>query len=109
MRAKKSFGIIILGQRWRVKFWGHVQYARHIARDSVAQCHIDDREIHFNMPVITLQTVMHELAHAYVKEMSFVELQLDADQWEEFFCELISKHSQAIVDQAKEIYSKVGA
>lgn len=54
---------------------------------------------------LTIQTVIHELIHAYTEELAFNELDLDSDQVEEFYAELFARHGQHILAQADIIFS----
>jgi len=52
-------------------------------------------------------TIAHEITHAWLAEMSYYELELDDDQVEEFFCELVGKYSEQIIKDAKELVQKL--
>ncbi len=96
--------ITILNKKWSVRAYRLKTYQKHCGHDSVALCETDLKRITFILDGLTLETVIHELVHAYTSEMAFVELDLDDDQTEEFFSELFSRHGQLMLMQAKEIF-----
>lgn len=105
MKPRKTLTIEILGQPWKIKLWGPKQYLKAVGDDSKAICDVESKVIHFDLSCVCLVTARHELTHAYIDQLSFVELQLDPDQWEDFFCELFGKYGQIIVVQAQAIVS----
>lgn len=68
---------------------------------------LDDRLIHIRRSSLNAETLIHELVHAYQYELSFYELQLDEDQVEEWFAELLAKYGEIIIRDAKMIVSKL--
>jgi hypothetical protein len=71
------------------------------------KCHavaiLQDRKIHIRKSSLNIETIIHELCHAYQHELSFYELQLDEDQIEEWFCELWAKYGEIIIRDSKNI------
>lgn len=65
---------------------------------------LEDRRIYVRRSSLTVETVTHEIVHAYCHELSLVEMGLDIeDQYEEFFCELFAKYGEIIIKDAKRI------
>lgn len=94
----------LVGHEWKMFMCTPKKYAEMHGGGSVAITDIDKREIYFRSDAFTLETVRHELVHAYVIMFNFVELDLCEEQTEEFFAELFGKHGEVMVHQATEIF-----
>ncbi len=103
-KLKKTVHLVLLGTRWKVFFMDFKQYLRTCGDGSAAITDIAKKVIYLNIRDCTIDTIRHELGHAYAATLSLTELQLDEDQVEEFFCELIGKYSKQLVKQADNIY-----
>lgn len=68
---------------------------------------LEDRKIHVRKSSVNLETLIHELVHAYQYELSFYELQLDDDQVEEWYAELFAKYGETIIKEARAIVSSL--
>lgn len=101
---KKPLTYTIVGHPWKIFLHRPKKYRELHGGDSVAITDTDKREIHFRTDELTLETIRHELVHAYVVLFNFVELDLDDDQTEEFFAELFGKHGEVMAHQAVEIF-----
>jgi len=101
-----SFTIKILEQPWKIEFLTPRKYARKWGNDSAGITDTSKKTIDFIEDFTDLETIRHELAHAYAVQMSAVELQLDDDQVEELFCEMIGKYALTIVQQAEHIHGE---
>lgn len=96
--------IKIINQDWKCRAYNLKTYQKHCGCDSVALCETDLKQITFLRDELIIETVIHELVHAYASALSFVELDLDEDQSEEFFCELFSRQGIHILEQAQKIF-----
>lgn len=99
--------ITILNQKWTCVSYRLKTYNRRCGSDSVALCETDIRKISFLKDGLTIETVIHELVHAYAAELSFAELDLDEDQAEEFWCELFARQGIHILTLASEIFNEL--
>lgn len=90
MKTKLQIGI--LGRVWTVKFLTDKQYCKLVGTDSRAVCDTENKTVYFNLQFFDDVTVRHEITHAYASETSFVVLQLNEEQWEEWACELFGKY-----------------
>lgn len=102
--ATKVHKFEIANYKWKIWFLTPAEYAGACGKDSVAETDIDARAIRFNIEDCTIETIRHELVHAYVVMFNFVELDLDDCQVEEFFAELFGKYGEVICKQAKKLY-----
>ena len=100
----KTHTFYILGNRWKARFLYSDSYEKKNGVDSRAIMCPDKKEIDFNICDTDLETVKHELAHSWMSELSFVEIQLDDTQKEEWCCEFIAKHGDKVSKQARSIY-----
>lgn len=105
--GKRKTKVEVLNREWSVVVKSDKEHQR-----SFQNCHaialLYERIIYVRKSSVNEETIRHELAHAYTHELSFVELQLDDDQVEEFFCELIAKYSDKITSDAKLIVHTLG-
>ena len=96
--------IKILNKKWKVKVLNPTKYVRTIGEGSAAECHFEVKTIFIHQDSVDMKTIVHEVTHAYCSELGLVELQLDEDQIEEFFCELFARHHDEIVTLAKAVF-----
>ena len=64
---------------------------------------LEDRKVYIRKSSLNTETIIHELIHCMVHELSFTELQLDDDQVEEFYCELFAKYGRNLIQIAESI------
>ena len=102
--AKTS--VSVLSKKWKVIVRSDRLHERHFP-ETHGIAILDDREIHVRRSSLAPETLIHELVHAYQYELSFYELQLDDDQVEEWFAELLAKYGETILRDAKSIVAKL--
>lgn len=102
--ATKAHKFEIVNYTWKIWFLTPAEFAGACGSDSVAETDIESRMIRFNTDDCTIETIRHELVHAYVVMFNFVELDLDEDQTEEFYCELFGKYGEVICKQARKLF-----
>jgi hypothetical protein len=90
---EKNWKVLVRSDRWLEKAYPETH----------AIAILDDRKIYVRRSSLNAETLIHELVHAYQYELSFYELQLDDDQIEEWYAELISKFGQRMIDDAKRL------
>lgn len=100
----------VIGKPWKVMLWAQKSYVKQFGDDSVGITQLDHKRINLRHDCLTLETIHHELVHAFAAERSLCELNLDKAQVEEFFCELFSKHGAEIMATGREIlaYFEIG-
>lgn len=96
----------VLGLPWTAHFLPKKTFNRHHAEDgydvaAVTVC--DDKQIHFRRAKLTRETVIHELCHAYIFELGAARADLNSDQLEEVYCDMVAKFGERIWKQADEI------
>lgn len=101
-----KFTVTIVGHPWNVEYMKPRQYIRKWGSDSKAVTDTDEKCLYFVQDFTDLETIRHELTHAYANQLSIDELQLDEDQIEEFFCEMVGKYALTIAMQAEMIHTE---
>ena len=99
--------IEILGKPWLLRVLKKKKYKNKHGADSVAITHINKRRIDLGPDGTDLETIIHELVHAYLTEMCTKSSDLEDDQLEEIFAELMAKRGREMLDLADSIYKAV--
>lgn len=97
----------ILGKVWTMRILKRKKYNRKNGLDSVAITHINKRRIDLGPGGDDLETIIHELVHAYLTEICTKSALLDDEQLEEIFAELMSKRGREMLDLADDLFAKV--
>jgi hypothetical protein len=98
---KKLLRFNVLGTTWWFEFMDFKQYLKKNGSKSKAITNVDEKIVYFNIRECDDTTIRHELAHVYAAAMGIVELQLDDDQIEELFCELVGRYSFQLLKRAE--------
>lgn len=95
------------------KKWGICIRSDKAFNKKFPDCHaialLEDRRIFVRKSSVNIETILHELVHAYQYELSFHELQLDDDQVEEWYAELFAKYGETMLKHAKSIVQQFSA
>lgn len=97
--------IKIVNQEWKVRAFRLRSYVKHCGTGSAALCDAELNTITFLNENLSMHTICHELFHAYAYSLALVELDLESEQVDEFYCELFARHGSVILKQAEEIYN----
>jgi hypothetical protein len=98
--------VSVIGKYWNIRVLSDKTYAKNHGSDSHGMAYVDDRKIFIRRSSLNKETIKHELVHAYFQELSFYELQLDDDQYEDFCCELLAKYGDHISKDADRVMAK---
>lgn len=95
----------ILGDDWEIG-WGKVE------NKTFAYTDIRIKEIVFSKRMNNdnkefLNTIIHEINHAYYSYVPILSCNLSNDQWEELACEMIAKYGIDIIKQSRYVYKKL--
>ena len=99
----------ILNKRWVIRLMKKKKFNDKNGADNCAITKVHKRRIDLSPSGRDLETITHELCHAYKGEMCIHSSALDADAVEEFFCELVAKRGQEIIDLAIKLHKEVQA
>lgn len=107
--AKQS--ITILDSPWVIYFKTDKQYQASCPKGSRAVCLMlgNHKTIHFNCEATHPgdRVVVHELVHAYSKELMGHDLNFNPDEREEFFCTLFETRGKQLMDKARPISKRL--
>lgn len=93
----KEIKISILSKKWTVRIMSKKRYKRCNGKDSVAIANIHKRRIDLSPKGRDKETIVHELVHAYLAEMCTHSCDLDNDNLEEIFAELMARRGEEIL------------
>lgn len=98
---------LILGKPWTIRLLKKAKYKQKNGADSLALTTCHKRRIDLSPYGRDLETITHELVHAYFWELGVGTAELDADAIEEIFCEMMAKYGKTILAQAEELHQKI--
>lgn len=110
MEAKKvikSINFKILSKPWSIRLLSKKHYQKKHGRDSIAIADVNKRRIDLSPAGKGFDTIVHELVHAYLSELCLHSCDLDDDNLEEIFSELLSKRGYEILRLAEKLKEKV--
>jgi hypothetical protein len=88
----------------RGELWAVFKRSKEEFPDSIAFTNEKAREIHFSDEEICLETVRHEVFHAFVSTLCLTSAELSQVQFEEIVAELVATQWIAMDDASKLIY-----
>lgn len=97
----------ILGKPWTIRLLKKRKYTQKNGADSVAVTKGWKRTIDLGPDGLDLETIVHELGHAYRVEMCTGSSDMSPDDIEEFFCELLAKRGKEILELADALEATV--
>jgi Zn-dependent peptidase ImmA (M78 family) len=105
----KELDIKILGQDWYVTCITEHEYKSIYADAEEAEAFMDPSlsTITINDAYLTLDTVTHELVHAYIETCGVSHPLIEKDSFEEIMCTIFAKYGREIIKQADSIYHKL--
>jgi hypothetical protein len=89
--------IKIRGQDWKVRLVTSEKFAKTVDDKAAAVTIMARKEIVFNNEDLDLNTVIHELVHAYYHAGCTLSADLTPDQTEELMCELFGEFGAEII------------
>lgn len=103
-----KFKFTILGKDWTLKLVKSKKYKKKHGSDSLAITLGWKREIAMHPKGADLETLTHELFHAYCREMCLGSTnEISQDDLEEIYAELLAKRGREILDLADNLWSQV--
>lgn len=101
-----NFKFKIMGKTWTMRLLKRKSYVKKNGTGSVGITHLHKRRIDLRPKGMDLETIVHELVHAYLSEMCTGSSDLDASQLEEIFSELMAKRGRELLDLADKLYDQ---
>lgn len=96
----------ILGKPWVLQVLSERTYAKNNGTDSVALTHMSKRKIDLSPHGCDLESIIHELVHAYLHELCTSSADLDNDNLEEIFAELLAKRGKELLQLGEELFKE---
>ena len=98
----------ILGKRWTLRLLRRRKYVKKNGDDSHAVTKTWKRTIDLGPTGYDVETIRHELVHAFLAEMGYESVgELTAAQVEELCCELFARRGAEILALADELLEKM--
>lgn len=95
----------IMGKDWTICVLNKKKYKKKHGMGTLAVTHREKRYIDINtVDSLEREVVMHELLHAYSAELCIDSMDLDSENYEEFFAELFSKRGYEILAVAEDLF-----
>lgn len=92
---------------WEVILQYKTQFEEQHGQDCVALTDKTSKEMFFCKDNVTLDTIIHELFHAYMELTLTSSAGLSGPQVEEVAAELVSKYGFILLKQAKQLYNQL--
>lgn len=102
-RKEMKLKFQVLGKTWTMHSRSRKDYKRQNGNDSVAITNMNKRRIDISPDGIDKETIIHELLHAYMAELCIGSADLDNDNLEEIFAELLSKRGHELLKLASSL------
>lgn len=103
-----QFRFEVLGKPWTLRLMKRKKYKDKNGKDSVAVTMGYKRQIHLSPFGHDLETIVHELVHAYLNELCLNSTtEMSADDMEEVFAELMAKRGRELLDLADTLFSRI--
>jgi len=96
-----------MGKNWRLRVLTKKKYIKKHDDASVAVTMVYKRRIDLSPLGRDLETILHELIHAYLAECCTHSSDLDVDALEEIYCELFSKRGKEIQALGEKLHTAV--
>lgn len=98
----------VLTKPWTLRVLHKKRYTKKRGQDSLATTLMHKRRIDVHENGLNIETVIHELVHAFTSELCITSCnEISSDDWEEFFSELMAKYGRDLLDLADMIMEKV--
>lgn len=103
----KRVKFTIIDKKWSITSLSKKSYEKKHGDDSRAITIIEDRKIDLSPIGCDKETIIHELVHAYWYEICAHSADLEDDQAEEIFAELMSKFGRELLDLADKLQEEI--
>lgn len=98
----------VLGKAWTLRVLSEKYFKKKNGGGACAVTKVHKRRIELRPKFLDLETVLHELTHAYKYEMCLHStVSMQEDDWEEFVCELVAKRGREILTQGEALHAQV--
>lgn len=99
----------LLGKHvWTVHYLRKHEFVKRFGAETYGITECDDKAIYLTPSRLKMETVVHELIHAYLWELCAKTADLEDDQLEEVMAEMFSKYGKQILRRADLIIEAYG-
>lgn len=109
MTRVKEIPFEVLGKKWTLRLMKRRKYDKKNGKDSLAMTYRLKRRIDLSPKGRDLETITHEIVHAYLTELCLDSVTLSPDELEEIFCELVAKHGMVLLGTAESLFNTIQA
>lgn len=106
MKKTLTLKFKLLNRTWCLKLYTKKQYRKKIGKDSVAVCKGWKRTICLSPAGFRMETLYHELWHAYLSEFTG-GLALGIEDLEEVMCEVLAKRGQEFITLGRNLRREI--
>jgi hypothetical protein len=111
MKPAKKFKVSICGDPWNIAMLTKSDYQKAIGKGSEAITMYNhksgSRAIIFRDDYTGLDTIIHEVTHAYFSYQFLGSARIKIEQAEEIFCDFLANRIEQIRNTSRHIYSKL--
>lgn len=97
----------VLSKDWTLRLLKKKKYKGKYGNDSVAICNVNKRRIDLGTSGHDLETIVHELVHAFLGELCLNSADMDDENIEEIFAELMAKRGKELLALADDLHNQV--
>jgi hypothetical protein len=98
----------VLNKKWKIRILEKKKYTKRYGEDSVAITLAYRRLIYLHPEGLDLETIVHELVHAFMSELCIKSTnEITPDDLEEIFAELMAKRGKELLQLADELFFKI--
>lgn len=101
VRTLVTESLEIKGLTWKLSVQRDEEYIKHHGGDSEGITVGSQRHIYIKESALYLEVVLHELGHAYFQSCLTYTANLNEEDIEEVFCEIIANHGSQMVTDAR--------
>jgi hypothetical protein len=106
-KTKVKIHFQVLGKDWKLNVLSKHKYFKRNGKNSLA-CTWSDRVIDLSPRGVDIETIRHELVHAYQKEMCISSMdEISNADMEEWVAELMGRRGPELIALADEIHAKI--
>lgn len=96
----KTIPFKILGKDWKLLLVAKKRFKNKGCSDTIAYTSGDDRKIFLGSQGKGIETIRHELVHAFLAELCLGSTDLDNDNLEEIYADFMAKRGRELLDLA---------
>lgn len=98
----------ILSKKWKLRVLNKKDYGKKNGKDSLAVTKVHRRRIDLSPKGSDLETIIHELTHAYLYEMCLHSThEISGDDLEEIFAEMMAKRGKELLKLADSLIAQI--